>query len=493
MPAWRILRNCLPAAVTAVVVALASAGCLGGGGTKAGGDVQQHRTVLTMASAISGGQPGQLQAFADAVERVSGGTLRVQFAANWRAGDLQQERDTIADVRTGKVDLAWVGARAWDWEGIKSFDPLLAPFLIDSHALEQRVFELGIPQRMLPAVANAGVLPIGILPGPLRTALGVDHALLVPADFRGKTIGVQGIVAAETLRALGARPRQYFAQPSLNGLDGIEEQPNAIIGNRHTARANYLSANLNFWPRPLVIFAAPKLFRSLSAKQQAALRQGASAAIAPAMAASRQEDAQSDSILCHLSLKVVEEKQWQLGALRRAVEPVYRHLGSDPATRRLIARIEVVKRNTPGDAPLGCASRKKQQGLSTTSPLDGVWELSVARGQLIGNPAYKALPEAGHPNDEDLRLDVGDYRLVLRHGRAWFGHRSAAEKVHETGVFSVRGGVVQFHWKNGNDMGETHTYEWSVYRGLLTFSRPPAGYRSGPPNPMFAPWHRVGR
>src|SRR5919197_1384163 len=168
----------------------------------------------------SGGQPEQLNAFARAVERASGGTLRIQFAPNWRGGDFTQERDTIADVRAGRVDLAWVGARAWDWEGVRGFDALLAPFLVDSHALEQRVFERGIPQRMLPAVRKAAVVPIAVLPVPLRSALGVGHALLAPADFRGKTIGVQGVVAAETLRALGARPRQYSAQPTLNGLDG---------------------------------------------------------------------------------------------------------------------------------------------------------------------------------------------------------------------------------------------------------------------------------
>ena len=488
MPATQTLRRCLPAAVAAALVAVTATGCRSGGGTKAGGTAQQHTTVLMLASQIAGGQPEQLNAFARAVERASGGTLRIQFAPNWRGGDFTQERDTIADVRAGRVDLAWVGARAWDWEGVRGFDALLAPFLVDSHALEQRVFERGIPQRMLPAVRKAAVVPIAVLPGPLRTALGVGHALLAPADFRGKTIGVQGVVAAETLRALGARPRQYSAQPTLNGLDGIEEQPNAIIGNKHTARADYLSANLNFWPRPLVIFAGPKLFRSLSAKQQEALRQAAVASIGSAMAASRQEDDQAASILCHLPLKVVEERPSDLAALRRAVEPVYRNLSTDVTTRRLISEIDSMKRQTPADAPPSCASAKqpRQQALS---PLDGAWQMSVTRGDLIGNAAY----DAGHPTAEDLRLDQGVYRLVLHRGHAWSSIRRNALDQHETGSFTVRGGTVQFHWSNGNDAGETHTYRWSIYRGLLTFRRAPAGYPFAPPNPLFAPWHRVER
>lgn len=493
MPVTGTLRKYLPAAVAAVAVALAGAGCLGGGGTKAGGASARHTTVLTLASEISGGQPEQLDAFARAVERQSGGTLRIQFAPNWRAGDLKQERDMIADVRAGKVELGWVGARAWDWEGVKSFDALLAPFLIDSHALEQRVFEAGIPQRMLPAVGKTGVVPIGVLPGPLRTVLGVGRPLSGPADFRGKTIGAQGIVAAETMRALGARPRQVFAQAKLNGLDGIEEQPSAIIGNRHTSHADFLSANLSLWPRPLVIFAAPRLFRSLSPTQRVVLRKAAAAAVGPAMAASRKEDDQSAAILCHLALRVVEEKPAQLAALRRAVEPVYRQLSGDPTTRRLIAEIERMKRTTPPEAPVPCRSAA-QTRRQAASPLDGAWEMSVGRGDLLGNPAYKVLSDSAvHPTPEDLRLDVGDYRLVLHSGHAWFGHRSSAEVAHETGVYTVRGAIVQFRWLNGNDAGETHTYRWSIYRGLLTFRRPPAGYQSGPPNPIFAPWHHVGR
>ena len=474
--------------VLLAILPLASAGCFGGSTGKAGGAAERHRVVLTMASQISGGQPEQLVRFADAVARRARGTIRIAFRANWRAGDPYQEADTIADVRVGRVDLAWVGARAWDWLGVKSFDPLVAPFLVNSHALERSVFERGIPQRMLPAVARAGVVPIGVLPGPLRVVLGVRRPLVAPADFRGQTIGVQGVVAAETLRALGARPRQLFAQQPLTGLDGIEEQLNAIVGNQHYKHAEDLSANVALWARPLVIFAAPKTFRALTPRQQDALRAGTATAVAAAMAASTLEDSQAARSLCRLGVTFVAAKRSQLAALRRAVAPVYRRLERNARTRKRMAEIVALKRATQPDPAIRCAASATSAATTgAASLLDGTWSMSVSRADLVGNPAY------GHtPSAEDLVLDVGRYRLLLHDGRFRLAAVGPALHSRDRGVFSVRGDTVVFRVMAGHDVGETWAYRWSIYRAALTFRRPPPGYNPGPPNPAFAPWHRAG-
>ena len=51
----------------------------------------------------------------------------------------------IEDVQAGKVDMGWVGARAFDAVGVTSFQALVAPFLVDSYELQDRVFQAGIP------------------------------------------------------------------------------------------------------------------------------------------------------------------------------------------------------------------------------------------------------------------------------------------------------------------------------------------------------------
>jgi TRAP-type C4-dicarboxylate transport system substrate-binding protein len=470
-------------AVTAgllIAAAALNAGCFGGGG-KAGGGGEKHAIVLTMASQLGGG-PDQLMRFADDVQRLSGGTMRIQFKANWRAEDLRQERDTIADVRAGKVDLAWVGARAWDWVGVRSFDALLAPFLVDSYPLERRVFERGIPQRMLRDVSRAGVVGIGVLPGPLRKVLAVHGPLLEPADFRGTTIGVQGVVAAQTLRSLGARPEQYFAQPELS----------AIEGNGHESTAKYLSANLNLWPRPLVIFAGERRFQSLKPEQQAALRNAAAAAIPVGVFASRREDAFSAGVLCRRGLRFVDETPKRLAALRLAVAPVYRRLERVPRTRRWIAEIEALKQETSAGQPIRCANGTTRSSPQAASPIDGIWEMRVGRDDLIGNPAYKLLRDASrHPTAQDLRLDPGVYRLVLHGGRVSSSITASAENVSASGVYTLHGGRIEITLTKGNSAGETWVYRWSLYRDRLTLRGFPGVV--SPPNPAFAPWRRVGQ
>ena len=67
--------------------------------------------------------------------------------------------------------------------GVTDFQALLAPFAVDSHDLQKAVFEAGIPDEMLAGVDSAGVQGIGVLPGPMRKVLGIDHAFVSPDDF----------------------------------------------------------------------------------------------------------------------------------------------------------------------------------------------------------------------------------------------------------------------------------------------------------------------
>src|SRR5918912_1565427 len=190
----RLGRTASPLAAAAALIALALMVAACSGGSKAGGSSGKRTIVLTFANQIRNEPPAQLAQFARAVDARSGGTIRIEFRNDWRARDRRQERDTIADVKRGKVDLAWVGARAWDWVGVRSFEPLVAPLLVDSYPIEQKVFERGIPQQMLSAVGHAGVVGIGVLPGPLRRVVAVRHPLRSPTDFNGIRFGVQGVV-----------------------------------------------------------------------------------------------------------------------------------------------------------------------------------------------------------------------------------------------------------------------------------------------------------
>jgi len=477
----------------AALLVLAAVGCASG--NKAGGASEKRPTVLTLASQWFSGQPVQLTRFANQVAKLSRGTIRIEFRDNWRAGDSDQEVDTIEDVRAGKFDLGWEGARAWDGLGIHNFDPLIAPLLINSYPLERRVFASGLPQKMLVGVQRAGVVGVGVLPGWMGKLLGLQRRLLTPADFRGLTFGVRGPLATSTLRALGARPELYFANEPLNRLGGLDSQLLTIANYNLDTAKSYLAGNLNLWPRPSVLFASPKIFHSLSATQQHVLREAANAAVMPAMSGAVQDDVTATQTLCARNkITLITLTPAQLRALARAVAPVNERLSRDPATRRAIAEIQALKRGLPPPPAINCPRRPASTSAAPT-PIDGTWQMTVTASQLRGNPAYK-IYGYNNPTPHEAKGDSGTYRLSLHDGHMQTSLVSSLGTTsRDTGTFRVRDHLVTIYNAAGHDVGETDRYVWNLYRDELFLSKPPhqPNGHGGPPNPTFAPWHRVGR
>jgi hypothetical protein len=82
--------------------------------------------------------------------------------------EVAYDKATIADIQTGKVQLAKVNARAYDTVGVNSFQALLAPFLIDNPTLEQRVPESDLAGEMLVEISRLGLVGLAMLPTDLR-------------------------------------------------------------------------------------------------------------------------------------------------------------------------------------------------------------------------------------------------------------------------------------------------------------------------------------
>ena len=225
---------------------------------------------------------------------------------NGGPGDPNAEPGTIEDVKEGKVDMAWVGARVFDTLGVTSFQPLLAPLLVDSYDLERRVFESGLPEKMLSSVDELGVVGIGVLPGPMRKLVGVDHPFVRLADFEGQMVGgADNTLAERTFEALGATVAVSSGRWFPDGLDGLEQQLGSIWGNRYDNQADSVTSNLNLWPRPLVIVMGKQVFESLTPQQQTVLREAGVAAIPGALDASREEDEEAMGNLCRTNFPFV--------------------------------------------------------------------------------------------------------------------------------------------------------------------------------------------
>jgi TRAP-type transport system periplasmic protein len=84
--------------------------------------------------------------FIEQVKTLSDGKITIEPGWFSEAG---QENVVIQDVRTRVVDLGLVGSRAWNGEGVTSFDALQAPFLIDNDALAEAVATSDTAKQML--------------------------------------------------------------------------------------------------------------------------------------------------------------------------------------------------------------------------------------------------------------------------------------------------------------------------------------------------------
>ena len=472
----------------AVAVALAAsaallAACSGSGSDKAGGGNKAEPRVLTLANPNDGGPPAQVSRWAEEVERLSDGTLAIEFKNAWRLGEPRYEAGTLEDVRAGKVDMAWVGARAFDTVGVTSFQALVAPLLIDSYELEAEVFEQGIPERMLEGVGELDLVGIGVLPGPMRKVLGVSKPFASPDDFAREVVGLQDSgVAEKTLRALGATPRAVPSSAPLEGLDAYEQQLSSIEGNGYDAQAKYVTANLNLWPRPLVIAMAKEAFGSLTSDQQSILRDAAKAAVPESLATSRAEDDDAAPVLCRRGMTFAVASPDDLADLRAALDPVYAELTSDPETKSHIDAIKSLKAEVAASAESPpCKTAEPASG--KTSSIDGVYRTTVTLAALKRSPLKY---DEGEVNNENW----GDLTLTLNQGRVKYEQRNNVTNSSASGTYTIDGDTIVLEFNEGVNAGETFAFRWSLYEDTLTFTRDEE--LGAVPTPyLIEPWRRV--
>jgi TRAP-type C4-dicarboxylate transport system substrate-binding protein len=152
----------------------------------------------------------------------------------------------------------------------------------------------------------------------------------------------QSRVADATMRALGARPVPYASGGAIRGFDGAELDISTT--ENYSADMKFVTANVNLWPRPVVVFAKRTVFDSLTGEQQAILRRAVATVASRAVEAVWAKDRENAILLCGRGVAFREASQDDLDALRQAVQPVYDELERDPETKTFITKIEAMRR-----------------------------------------------------------------------------------------------------------------------------------------------------
>jgi TRAP-type C4-dicarboxylate transport system substrate-binding protein len=199
-------RHLLTFALAAATAALLAA-CGSGGADKAGGS---SAPVVLRLSTLASPRPlvEQPDYFAQQVAKLSHNAIRIDVVREPETDNTADADALVAQsVRAGRADLGWMAARAWDGLGVKSFQALQAPFLIEDEAVLHAVAESDIPARTLAGLRGTGFEGLALVPGRLRHFFGTREPLSSPRDFEGVRVRVlPSAVTDAVVEALGSRP-----------------------------------------------------------------------------------------------------------------------------------------------------------------------------------------------------------------------------------------------------------------------------------------------
>jgi len=192
-------------------------------------------------------------------------------------------------------------------------------------------------------------------------------------------------------------------------------------GNRYNKVAKYVGANVNLWPRPLVIFAGKEVFESLAPEQQAAIREAAAAAVPEALAAARAEDEEATTELCRRGMTFAVAPESQLAELRRALEPVYAELTADRETKSNIDAITDLKTEIAASAEAPACTSTEPPSTASAIP-DGTYETTLTKAdwrQMTKADWLKSgvsEEEGAHPGVFRMIFDAGELTFVGPNG-----------------------------------------------------------------------------
>jgi TRAP-type C4-dicarboxylate transport system substrate-binding protein len=299
------------------------------------------------------------EAFAEAVEERSGGSMRIEIV--WQAaGDSSDpdgfERGVVGLVRDGELDLGMIGARAWDTLGVTRFQALQAPFLITDQEVLRDVLGSPLADEMLAGLEGSGVVGLALYPDGLRYPMGYEAAMTSPEDYEGARIRLVPSLATERLiRALGSEPVNDLAGDALDAAIRKGQVQGTEISLEVAAsiapKGSVLTGNVVLFPRVNSLFAGEDLWASLTDEQQQILE--AAAEQAQAVAAS--EATEDAGPFCGSGGEIATASSDELAAWERAVQPVYQELEADPQTASLIESIRALVAVSPsGSAALTC-------------------------------------------------------------------------------------------------------------------------------------------
>lgn len=451
----------LAAVATTVATLLVAGGCSSAGSDEgavaAAGDAAAAPTVtLRIGTDDFLGRPSadQIEHFAERVAELSEGTIEIEpvwHANDGGPGDDWDQR-VARKVTAGELDGALVPARAWDTEGVDSFRPLHAPFLVDSHELLAEVISGDLADRMLAGLDGSGVVGLAMFPEGLRHPFGLVEPLLGPSDYDGAVLRVPTSDTSKALfEALGAQTNDDGLDRTVH--DGVESgfvlKPGGVA-----------TGNVTLFPKVNVLVLGEEAVGDLDEADREILGQAAADTQTWAVESFPSESSLADEF-CAAGGVVVHAGDSEVEALRAAVQPVLEDIRSGSAENAaLLDAIAAIKSGLPEPQPARpCGEAADAEADGDQTVLTGVYRMEVTRELML-----EAWPDT--PADQ-IDNNVGTWTISMNDGRHYV-HGTEFTEIVDGGSYRIDGDRVSFTW---GDSTTAEVLEWAKDDdGSLVFS-----------------------
>jgi TRAP-type C4-dicarboxylate transport system substrate-binding protein len=470
-----------------VGLALAIAGCSaasGAPGDKAGGSTSTVTLVMGVTDPQGRPTTPTIEFFANQVAELSAGSIHLDVSWNAGEGTTDPEQAIARRVKSGALDLGWIGSRAWDTEGVTSLQALQAPFLITNNQLLRAVVTSPMAGEMLAGLKAAEVEGLGMVPDQFRHPVGFRKPLASVSAFEGARIRVLTSNASDALiRALGAEPVHINGtayQQAVN--DGTLSGVDASLGLAPAMHGSILTGNLIFYPKVDTVVAGQGALGKLDSSQQEAMRTAAQRTVTHVL-----EDlpaTEDTEPFCSGGGRVVAATDRDIHALEAAAQPVYRQLEEDPQTAEFITQIRALKAGISAPTQLTACGGSQSTGSSAQEIPEGIYTAVGTKQDAL---------RLGHDDPCALKADGARLRLELSSGgwAQWQSCKIEPDTIGSQGTYTSTEKDLVLH---ETCCGDT-TLDWSFEGKSLTLKIRESDTPGAEPGSRFIlnhKWVKVG-
>jgi len=297
------------------------------------------------------GQSPGIRLFMSSLADVSGGQMTVAFHGTFEAGRVSAESDLVRAIAAGTVDVGIPSSRAFARAGLHGLEELEAPFVLTSRAAEDEIASGPVGRDLLAMLSGSDVVPLALIPGPMRRPWSTTPPLTSLAAWSGVTFRTYNSPVQEaTVRALGgvSVPSSYNFPDLVRAgrLQAVETDVAQYAANGYGTLVPHAVRNEVLWPKMQVLTFSKKTWDRLSREQQGWVREAAARTLAGVLAYHYDETTPAVS-LCAIGVRFSDAATTDLMALRAATQRVADGLAADPVTGRLLTEVEAVGARHP--------------------------------------------------------------------------------------------------------------------------------------------------